>query len=321
MRAAGVLVLAALSISCAGGMSKTKSVLPASPAKIPARLMLEHEIAGRILSYDLKDPHGLAVDALGNLYIADAGNHRVVKLDPQFKPLREYGGYGSGVGRFSSPEDLVIDRGLNLYVLDAGNRRIVQLDAGLNYVNEIIPEDDSTEIISNKGRLTGLSISPLGEITVADADNSRLIRMDNFNHFSRYVGDFGYGRGSLLLPAGMAVDGDGRIWVADGGNGRIAVYDDYGNYLFEIGAGHLKSPAAVAIAPSGAVWAADRGMAAVYAFAADGRLLLKVAAADGEEFTFADVEAIAVSRDDRLYVADSGGNRVLVYRIIYEPNQ
>ncbi len=296
-----------------------------TPVKVPRQLVFEREVSGRVMAYDLKRPSGLALSVTGDLYISDTGNHRLIKLDRRLNPVRDYGGYGSGIGKFQNPEDIVIDRGLNLYVLDTGNRRVVQLDANLNYVDDFKAEDDPEEIISTLGKLSGVQVSSLGEITVADYDNSRLIRMDNFKRFSRYIGDFGYGEGSLLNPLGLAADKKGRIYVADAGNGRIAVYDDYGNYLFRFGRDKLGCPSAVAVSPTGIIWVSDMERQSLFAFGLDGRLLMQMggggAGAARDEYEFNNVEAIAVSPDGYLYVADSGNNRVLVYRIIYEENR
>jgi DNA-binding beta-propeller fold protein YncE len=321
MRAVISLFLSILLLSCAGKYTGKTQLESSQPARVPERLVFVKEISGRVLSFDLQHPSGVAVDAGGNLYISDTGNRRLLKLDSQFNPLRDYGGYGSGPGKFLEPEDIIIDRGLNLYVLDTGNRRIVRLDAKLNFIEEIFPEDGPEEIISNLGLLSGLQISPLGEITVSDYDNSRLIRMDSFNRFSRYIGDFGYGRGALLHPRGLSVGRDGRSYVADGGNGRIAVYDDYGNYLHQIGRDHLSQPSAVAVAKSGIIWITDLDLQKIFAFSPDGELLLQAGDAQDKAFDFSNIMAIAVSPDGMLYLADSGHNRIMVYSIVYAGDQ
>ncbi len=310
-----VLTLIVL-ISCS--VHTPGTALTRRQTKRPARLVFEKDISGRVLAYDIRHPSGVAVDAADNLYVADTGNNRVIKFGSDLKPMKEYGGYGGGIGRFINPEDIVVDRGLNIYVLDTGNRRIIRLDAGLNYVDEIIPQDDSNAIISNAAKLSGVYVSSLGEITASDYDNSRLIKMDNFNRFSRYIGDFGYGRGSLLNPLGIAGDAEGRMYVADAGDGRIAVYDDYGNYLYQIGADSLMHPGAVMVSPYGIIWVADQDTDRIYAFSPNGEALFSVGGPGRDEFLYSDIEALAVSRDGELYVADAGNNRVLVYSIVYE---
>lgn len=321
MRARLILILGfAFSLSCGPRSDHTASEAWI-PVKVPVRLYFEREVSGRILGSDLKRPDGLALDLQGNLFITDAGNNRIIKFDKTGEPVKDYGGYGSGVGRFSNPADIAVDRGLSLYLLDAGNHRVVRLDMNLNYVDTIQPEDDPQAVVNNQGLLTGIAVSPLNEITVADFDNSRLIRLDNFNRFNRYIGDFAYGKGALQSPLGLAVDGDGRLYAADAGNSRIAVYDDYGNYLYPLGADTLMYPSAVCVAANGIIWVGDRRMNLIMAFAPDGKLLFSAGAATGDNFTFSGIEALAASSDDFLYVADSGNNRVMVYRIIYEENR
>jgi len=309
-------------VSCSARQADVSESELFRPRRIPQQIVFKKEISGQVLSYRIKSPSGLAVDAANNLYVSDSDNHRLIKFDADLNPVRDFGGYGSGAGRFLFPEDIVIDRGLNLYVLDTGNRRVVHLDARLNFVEEIFPEDDPDEIIANRGKLSGLQVSELGEITVLDYDNSRLIRMDNFDRFSRYVGDFGYGRGSLMNPQDLASDANGRSYVADAGNGRIAVYDDYGNYLFEIGNQYLVNPTAVAVSNYNVVWVFDREALAILAFAPNGKFLFEAAALEKKEgFDYREVEAMAVSEDGNLYLADGGRNRILVYSVIYEGNR
>lgn len=320
MRLAAVLLWLAALTSCA--RYQAPGTLEAEPpARIPTQIVFEREISGRILGLKLTHPSGVAVDERDQLYVVDAGNNRLIKFDARLEPIRDAGGYGSGIGRFVNPEDVVVDRSLNVYVLDAGHRRILQFDANLNYVDEIVPEDDPREIVSNLGKLSGLAITSIGEIIIADYDNSRLIRLDIMNQFSRYVGDFGYGRGALLNPEGLAVDGKGRCYVADGGNGRIAAYDANGNFIGEMRPDSLTAPSAVAVSPDGIIWTADRESSSVLALSLAGEVLLHWGSPGTGEYTFSDIAGLAVSREGRLYLADRGNDRILVYTITYETSR
>ena len=290
-----------------------------SKTPIPIELRLDFVISGKVLSYELNDPAGIGIDAQGNVYISDAGNHRVVKFNREYIPQKEFGGYGGGVGRFNTPRDLIVDRGLMLYVLDQGNGRIVQLDAGLNYVNEIVPQDDENEILTTLTRYTGLRVSSLGEITVSDYDNSRLIRMDNFFQFSRYIGDFGYGKGSLLNPMSIGADKKENMYVADAGNARIAVYDDFGNYSGSIGGEELLTPTGVCAADNGTIWVTDEEKDSLFVYDKKSKLLARFGNPDARDQKYSDVSAVLVTRDNKLFIADSGNDRILIYSIIYEP--
>ncbi|MFH1699930.1 MAG: NHL repeat-containing protein [Candidatus Zixiibacteriota bacterium] len=284
-------------------------------------LVFENKISGRILTHELSRPSGLAIDSRGDIYISDHGNHRIIKLNRDLLPLRDYGGYGAGMGRLQNPDDLFVDRLLNLYVLDTGNRRVVHLDANLNFVEEIIPEDDPEEIISTLTNYAGLAVSPTGELTVVDYDNSRLIRLDNFNHFSRYIGDFGYGLGTLLNPKSMALDKDGNQYVADLGNKRIAVFDDYGNFIRQIGNQILKSPEAVAIGYNGVIWVSDSQSGTLFAFNNVGKLIFDGPMESNQGTKLRNVQALIVTPDNKLFIANTDNNEILIYRVIYEADK
>lgn len=313
MRAVTLTFFLSLLIAC-GGIPPQPGTPPTS--RKPTGLILTAEISGTVLGFNLQEPSGLALDRRNYLYVSDRGNHRIIKFDSDFNPLNDFGGYGSGVGRFINPEDLFMDRGLNLYVLDSGNRRVVHLDERLNYIEEIIPEDDSIEIISNRGLLSGLAVSPLGEMSLVDYDNSRLIRLDNFFRFSRYVGDFGYGSGALLNPVDIAIGNDNYYYVADGGNGRIAVFDDYGNFVKSIGEDILSRPTAVTVSKANIIWVADAETGDLFAFASSGSLLFRYTG--GDEFKSHDVPAMITSEDDQLYLTDGDHHRILIFDITYE---
>jgi tripartite motif-containing protein 71 len=70
---------------------------------------------------------GLAVDAAGHLYVADALNNRIPKFTPSGTFLGQFGGQGQGPGRFSLPSDVTVDGSGNLYVADSLNYRIQKI--------------------------------------------------------------------------------------------------------------------------------------------------------------------------------------------------
>ena len=77
----------------------------------------------------VRQPPGLAVDRLGNLYLADPERHRIQKFSPQGALLATFGERGAGPGQFESPQGLAADPSGNLVVADTGNQRIQKLSA------------------------------------------------------------------------------------------------------------------------------------------------------------------------------------------------
>lgn len=73
-------------------------------------------------------PQAMAVDAQGNLYVADSGNDRVQKRDAKgdwsvVAPM------GSGVGQVRSPSGLAVDTHADIHVADTGNNRVQEFSA------------------------------------------------------------------------------------------------------------------------------------------------------------------------------------------------
>lgn len=69
-------------------------------------------------------PSDIVLDDAGNIYILDAGNHRIQKFDPEGKYLDSFGREGQGPGEFNSPSSLDIDANGNLIVADRRSRKI-----------------------------------------------------------------------------------------------------------------------------------------------------------------------------------------------------
>lgn len=78
------------------------------------------------------------------------------------------------------------------------------------------------------------------------------------------IGVYGAGPGQFNDPAGVAVDADGRIYVADRGNNRVQVLDVDGDFLTQLGgsgagAGQFNAPEGIAVSPDHRVYVCDRG--------------------------------------------------------------
>src|SRR5262249_29874457 len=73
------------------------------------------------------NPRGVATDAAGNVYVADAGNDRIEKFTPGGAFLTKWGSSGSGDGQFSDPIGVAADAAGNVYVADPNNNRIEKL--------------------------------------------------------------------------------------------------------------------------------------------------------------------------------------------------
>lgn len=168
-------------------------------------------------------PAGLAIDG-DKLYLADAGKNQISIYALEGKKLLSFGKPGSGQGEISSPNCLTHANG-KIYVSDTGNDRVVVFDDQGKFLNQFdgrTAEKNYSLIINPRG----IGIDPKGIVYVVSNLTSKV---QGFNPKGEAVVSFG-GAGSedgqFQLPNGLAVDDQGRIYITDTVNGRIAVYQN-----------------------------------------------------------------------------------------------
>jgi DNA-binding beta-propeller fold protein YncE len=166
----------------------------------------------------LYHPRGLAIDLDGNLYVADTGGCRVVKLAPTGEVVAKFGSKGTGKGQFVEPTDVVVAANGLMYVADAGNRRVVTLDAAGGYVGEWA----APQSVAYNG--IHLALSQTGLLLVTDPESGRLLGYDSAGRLLQQTGRKGAEPGQLATPVGVLAAADGRVYVADVGNQRVQVF-------------------------------------------------------------------------------------------------
>jgi glucose/arabinose dehydrogenase len=118
-----------------------------------------------------------------------------------------------------------------------------------------------------------------------------------------------------MLPAGIAVDSSGNVYVADSLNQRIQKFTSSGSFLaqwgsFGNGVGQLDRPVGVAVDGSGNLYVTDSGNHRLLKFTADGSLLAQWGGYGSAAGEFALPNGVATDSDGNLYVADTGNQRI-----------
>jgi DNA-binding beta-propeller fold protein YncE/4-amino-4-deoxy-L-arabinose transferase-like glycosyltransferase len=153
----------------------------------------------------LLDPHGLAVDQDGNVYIADSGNARVLKFDPAGRLLLTFGNRGTGDAQFDQPWALAFDRAQNLYVLDAMTGQIQRFDRDGRFQARFGAE-------VGMFRPRGLAIGPGDELLVADTGHDRIIGLSPDGQL-RFI--LGKPQAQISQPTSAIRDRTGALIVAE----------------------------------------------------------------------------------------------------------
>ena len=247
------------------------------------------------------NPYRIAVDAAGNLYIADQGNHRIRRVDAAgtITTVAGSGAFGfSGDGgaataaRLFNPSGVAVDATGNLYIADTNNQRIRKVHAGGTITTVAgngtlgFSGDGGVATAARLANPFGVAVDAAGNLYVADTSNRRIRKVDAAGMITTVAGNGSLGfsgdggsatTASLGGPSDVAVDAAGNLYIADRGNRRIRQVDAGGTIT--------------SVAGNGTVGYSGDGGAATAA-------------------SFADPVAVAVEAAGNLYIADLTNQRI-----------
>jgi len=223
------------------------------------------------------NPHDVATDASGNIYVTDGNNHRIQVFDSSGNHLFNFGSSGSGDGQLRFPEGITIDDAGKIYVADAGNHRMQVFDSGGNFIFKFGSLGSGDGQFFNQ---PSVALDAANNIYVADISNHRIQVFNSSGAFLFKFGSPGSGDGQFNNPGGVIVAPLGNIFVSERSNHRIQVFDSSGTFLYKFGSfgsgdGMLNTPHAIDLDPDGNLLVADLVNDRIQKFDAAGNFLLK----------------------------------------------
>ncbi|MEX2246490.1 MAG: flippase activity-associated protein Agl23 [Dehalococcoidia bacterium] len=182
----------------------------------------------------LNAPSGVAVDAEGNIYVADTNNNRIQKFNAAGEYVAGAGGVGSDV-RLTQPWAMAVAADGTVFVANTWAHQIVKLDSNLEQVatwgggGEVEAGGDPMKLFGPRD----ITVAPDGHVLVTDTGNKRIIEYTADGEFVRqWAGKRREGEEWVALeidePVGIVVAPDGDIYVADFWNQRVVVYASAG---------------------------------------------------------------------------------------------
>jgi len=272
------------------------------------------------------EPRGIAIDQLGNIYVADSLNHRVEKLSCTGQLLASIGGQiGTGDGQFYEPWGLAVDAVGFVYVADTWNHRIQKLDSDLKFVAKWGENAESgLDPRANAGKFygpRGIAVAPDGTLYVTDTGNKRVQHFDADGRFLGVFGGPGSGEGQFSEPVGIAIDDTGNIYVADTWNRRVQKFDAQFHFIAQYpvpgweSVGILDKPY-LAVGQDGSFFVTDPENSRLLQFGANGDLLATINRLGSDKTSFNLPIGIAVDASGSLYVADSKNNRIQKFEAV-----
>ena len=250
-------------------------------------------------------PDGIAVDPLGNIYVADTGNNRIQKFESGGKFITKWGSDGTGYEQLHTPRDISAGPLGNIYVADTLGNGVVKFNRDgtsiggwVTFEPEAIATDISENLYVGNGNNkivkkaindpyftnwgnnsdfifangVGLAVDDSGNVYVANSGKNHIDKLTGNGTLSAIWGKPGRGAGQFSSPSGITIDSSGSIYVADTGNNRIQKLDKNGTFITTIGStgsadGQLLYPSGVAVDSSDNLYVADRGNNRIQVFA------------------------------------------------------
>ena len=249
----------------------------------------------RATSARLDAPHGVAVDAQGNVYVSDTNNGRVYRVTPG-GTITTFAGTGqssfSGDGgpatsaRLYGPAGLAVDGQGNVYIADSYNQRVRKVSPSGTITTFAGTGKQGTS--GNGGPATSAQLSypsavaadAQGNVYISGTSESRVRKVSRAGTITAFAGkgagvfsgDGGPATSAgLKQPTGVAADGQGNVYIADTANYRVRKVSPSGTITTFAGTGaggfsgdggpatsaHLFSPHGVAVDGKGNVYVAD----------------------------------------------------------------
>lgn len=260
---------------------------------------------------------GVAIDTLGNVYVADSHNHRI-QIFSNDGILRDvWGKAGMRLGQLRYPSGVAVDRNGYVYVVDSGNNRIQVFSNNGIFIRAW----------GRKGSKPGQFQTPIdiaidrrGDLYITDTNNNRIQVFSPTGQFLRMWGSFGLGEGQLMYPQGIAVSADDEVYVAelnavDDHSAMIHRFTIIGEYLGKWCAtaavpDNVLVASDVAVGPDGRVYVADLGHHQVVVYARQGTFLTRWGEYGTAPGAFSSPKSIAVDADGNVFVTEIGVDRI-----------
>lgn len=268
-------------------------------------------------------PTNMALDEQSNIFVVDGGNHRIQKFDTNGMFLRMWGEYGDGDGQFIFRVELdhfgaiAVDASGNVYVTDY-NSRVQKFDANGKFLMKWgDPGSGDGQFAAHSHASIAVDVS--GNVYVSDANNYRIQKFDSNGKFLLKWGSKGSDEGKFgesmnwSGPEGIAVDGQGNVYVVDPANYRIEKFDANGNFIIQWGSqgtedGQFLDAGGIAIDQQGNVYVTDNQQnvggptSQVSKFDSNGKFLLKWGSTGTDLGLFNYPSGIAVDQQGNIYV-------------------
>jgi YD repeat-containing protein len=242
----------------------------------------------------LVNPHGVAVDGNGDVWVADTGNNRVQEFSANDQFIRKFGAEGTGNGQFKIPLGVAVDGKGDVWVADEINNRVQEFSSTGSYISQFAASrpggayvDGSNNVWVTSSGTKVEKFSPAGELLLS-------------------FGSEGAGNGQFKDATGVAVDKEGHVWVTeDGISGRVQEFSSTGSYLTQYAVYEARG---IASGSEGHLWITTGSV--VQERSMSGTVLRSFGTEGTGNGQFKESTGIALDGEGHVWVADCGNARI-----------
>ncbi len=263
--------------------------------------------------HGLKSPRGIAA-TLRYVYVADAGNSRIIVRDMVTGTWSTLAGPGTGLGQFNQPLGVSVAANGDLWVADTGNHRIQRRSASTG----------AWTAWGSRGTGAGqfnapydVDVDAAGNAYIADYHNSRIQKLSASGAWSIIVNS-GVAEGRVRFPSGVSVDGNAMVYVSDydpahaGEAGRVQQFNSGGGFVAAVGgevdaAGGLNQNVGLCMGADGVLHAANTQDDEILMRSTGGVWSVTIVAGLLDK-----PHDVSVDRWGNVAISDTGNNRVIL---------
>lgn len=280
-------------------------------------------------SGQFRNPRNLAIAPDGTIYVADTFNHRIQHLTSEGEVLQVWGRFADIAqgeapgGSFYEPWGITVTPDGSVFVADTWNHRIQKFTANGEFITMwgFFGQAETPYALWGP---RGIAYDEDGNIYITDTGNKRVVVYDGNGEYLSEFGTVGFEAGQFDEPVGIAVDQDKNVYIADTWNQRIQVMglNENGEYeplrSWDIVAWYgqsLENKPYLGLDSQGHLFTSDPLGNRILEFTQEGEFIQfwgdYGTGLDGLNLPI----GIALDNEDRVWVADSGNNRILRFTL------
>jgi len=257
-------------------------------------------------------PFDVTTDSSGNIYVADSGNDRIVKFDPDGNYTMQFGISGKNYGQFMDPRGVAVDNQGNIYVADTENDRIQKFDSSGKFLLKFGSHG------TGDGQFSGpysVTVDKSGFVYVDDVGNARIEKFDSTGNFLLKFGSRGQDKGEFDGIERIVTDNSGYLYVTSVYQG-VQKFDSNGNFVQAIplkptlDGNNAPDAWGIALDKNGEIYVAGYNQARIQKFNSSGNFEYEFGSFGSAAGQFDHPGSIAIDNSGNILVADSDNNRI-----------